>query len=130
MGLTGAQLDQRTDQDVVRLVFAYLACATIWLLVGTGIGFYVALKFVWPDLGVASFLSEPRLRPVHTNLVLFGWASLAQIAMALLVVPRTSRALLFSCRPRVAAARAIRVDSDVRRLGVADGISRGHCSVD
>jgi len=73
----------------VRLVFAYLACATIWLLIGTGIGFYVALKFVWPDLGVASFLSEPRLRPVHTNLVLFGWASLGQIAMALLVVPRT-----------------------------------------
>jgi cytochrome c oxidase cbb3-type subunit 1 len=123
--LTGAQLDQRTDQDVVRLVFAYLACATIWLLVGTGIGFYVALKFVWPDLGVASFLSEPRLRPVHTNLVLFGWASLAQIAMALLVVPRTSRALLFSCRLAWVSLIALNIALVTGTICLIAGVNNG-----
>jgi cytochrome c oxidase cbb3-type subunit 1 len=81
-------------------VFAYLATATAWLLVGTGIGLYVALKFVWPDLGIASWLSEARLRSIHTNIVLFGWASVAQIALALLVVPRTTRASLVN--PRLA----------------------------
>src|SRR5215472_8486913 len=67
------------EKQLVQVVFAYIACAAVWLLIGTAIGLYVALKFVWPDFGVASWLSEPRLRPVHTNLVLYGWASLAQI---------------------------------------------------
>lgn len=92
------QLDRRTDQGINRLVYTCLACATVWLVIGTAVGLIAALKFVWPDLTQVSWLSEPRLRPVHTNLVLFGWASLAQIALALLVVPRTTRAPLFSRR--------------------------------
>jgi cytochrome c oxidase cbb3-type subunit 1 len=79
------------DRRSVRLVYAYIACAAAWLVLGTLIGEYIALKFVWPDLGVAPWLSVGHLRPVHTSLVLFGWASIAGIGLALLVVPRTSR---------------------------------------
>jgi cytochrome c oxidase cbb3-type subunit 1 len=42
---------------------------------------------------------------VHTNLVLFGWLSLAQIGVALIVVPRTSRASL--AHPRLAWASLV-----------------------
>jgi cytochrome c oxidase cbb3-type subunit 1 len=87
-------LDREADHRLVRLVYAFLACATAWLVCGTAVGEYIALKFVWPDLGIASWLSEPRLRPIHTNIVLYGWASLGGISLALLVVPRTSRTSL------------------------------------
>jgi cytochrome c oxidase cbb3-type subunit I len=82
------------DKRLITLSFAFIACATAWLIIGTLIGTYIALKFVWPDFGIAPWLAESRLRPIHTNLVLFGWASLAGIGLALLVVPRTSRTTL------------------------------------
>ncbi len=54
------------DQRLTRLIYAYLASATGWLVVGTLIGVYLSLKFVWPDLGAvssardASVLLDPR----------------------------------------------------------------------
>jgi cytochrome c oxidase cbb3-type subunit I len=85
---------READRRLVRLVYTFIACAAAWLVCGTTVGEYIALKFVWPDLGIAPWLSVGRLRPVHTSLVLFGWASLAGIGLALLVVPRTSRTTL------------------------------------
>src|SRR5262249_40768094 len=41
-----------------------------------------------------------RVRPAHTNLVLFGWSSLVMVGLALYVVARTSRVPLWS--PRLA----------------------------
>jgi hypothetical protein len=62
-----ALTDRRTEKDLIWLVYSYVACAAAWLAIGTAIGLYVAIKFVWPDFGIASWLSEPRLRPVHTS---------------------------------------------------------------
>src|SRR4029077_20800255 len=53
------------DQRLTRVVYAYLVSGTFWLVFGTLVGEYLALKFVWPDLGVAPWLSFGRLRPVH-----------------------------------------------------------------
>src|SRR5258708_9070497 len=86
------------DQKRLRLVYAYVASGAAWLVFGTLVGAYLALKFVWPDLGVAPWLSFGRLRPVHTNVVFWGWASLAMLALALWVVPRTSQRRLHSVR--------------------------------
>jgi len=86
------------DHRLTHLVYAYLACATMWLLFGTLVGEYLGLKFAWPDLGVAPALSFGRLRPVHTNVVLWGWTSLSMIGLALWVVPRTSQKALHSLR--------------------------------
>jgi cytochrome c oxidase cbb3-type subunit 1 len=38
---------------------------------------YLGIKFVAPDVDQISWLSFGRLRPVHTNTVFWGWASLA-----------------------------------------------------
>lgn len=86
------------DRRLTHLVFAHLIGATSWLFVGTLVGLYLSLKFVWPDFGVASFLSVGRLRPVHTNTVFWGFASEAMLGLAYYVVPRTSRRELFSYR--------------------------------
>jgi len=95
------------DQRLTRLVYAYVATATVWLVLGTLVGAYLALKFVWPDLGVAPWLSFGRLRPVHTNIVFWGWASPAMLALALWVVPRTSQRRLHSIRLAAASLALI-----------------------
>ena len=94
------RVDEIIDADhrLTHLVYAYLACATVWLVFGTLVGEYLGLKFAWPDLGVAPWLSFGRLRPVHTNVVFWGWTSLSMIALALWVVPRTSQKALHSLR--------------------------------
>lgn len=84
------------DHRLTHLVFTYLLCATVWLVVGTLVGEYIGLKFAWPEFGVAPWLSFGRLRPVHTNVVFWGWASQAMIGLALWVVPQTSQRALHS----------------------------------
>lgn len=82
------------DPELSRLILWYLGCATFWLLFGTTIGEYVGIKFVAPDADHVSWLSFGRLRPVHTNSVFWGWASLGMIGLAYYVVPRVSNTRL------------------------------------
>lgn len=84
------------DDRLTKLVFSYLYSATIWLIFGTLAGLYLAFRFIFPDFGVFPWLSFGRLRPIHTNVVFWGWTSLSMIALALYVVPRTSQRPLFS----------------------------------
>lgn len=93
-----SRVDSPADQDtgLTRLIFAFIACATFWLVLGTLVGEYLGIKFVLPDIDHVAWLSFGRLRPVHTNTVFWGWASLAMIALALYVVPKTSQRGLYS----------------------------------
>ncbi len=89
---------QRTavDPRMGRLVLWYLITATCWLLAGTTIGEYLGVKFVAPDADHLSWLSFGRLRPVHTNAVFWGWASLGMIGLGYYVVPRVGNGKIFS----------------------------------
>ncbi|MBO9204315.1 MULTISPECIES: cbb3-type cytochrome c oxidase subunit I [Niastella] len=78
------------EPALTKLILWYLGCATGWLLLGTTAGEMVGIKFVTPDLDHYSWLSFGRLRPVHTNAVFWGWASLAMLGLAYYVVPRVS----------------------------------------
>lgn len=81
-----------------RLIIWYLGCATFWLLLGTTIGEYLGIKFVAPDADHVSWLSFGRLRPVHTNMVFWGWASLGMLGLGYYVVPRVSNTSLASIK--------------------------------
>src|SRR5256886_7272877 len=89
-----------TDAPTARVTFEYLVCATVWLLAGTTIGLIASIKLHWPEFLPFAWLSFGRVRPPHTNLVLFGWSSLVLVGLSLYVVSRTSRAPLWS--PRLA----------------------------
>lgn len=86
----------KTPPALNRLIMAYLAAATFWLVFGTLIGQYLGMKFVLPELDSVSWLSFGRLRPVHTNTVFWGWSSLAMIGLAYYVVTRTSNTTIYS----------------------------------
>ena len=82
------------DPELSKLILWYLGCAAFWLLFGTTIGEYVGIKFVAPDADHVSWLSFGRLRPVHTNAVFWGWASLGMLGLGYYVVPRVSNTKL------------------------------------
>lgn len=83
-------------KELQKLVLWYLTAATFWLIFGTMIGEYLGLKFVFPDLDEVAWLSFGRLRPVHTNTVFWGWASMAMIGLAYFVIARTSATRIYS----------------------------------
>src|SRR3989441_10140053 len=87
------------DPATVRVTFEYVAWATVWLLAGTTIGLIASIKLHWPEFLPFAWLSFGRVRPAHTNLVLFGWSSLVLVGVSLYVGSPTSRAPLWSPRP-------------------------------
>lgn len=90
------KLDLETPHELKKIVIWYLGAAVFWLVFGTAVGQYVGMKFVWPEMDSVRWLSFGRLRPVHTNSVFWGWASMAMIGLGYFVVARTSNTLIHS----------------------------------
>ncbi len=86
------------DPDLKKLILWFIGCSAFYLLLGTTIGEYLGIKFVAPDVDHFSWLSFGRLRPVHTNMVFWGWASLSMVGLAYYVVPRVSNVKLHSIK--------------------------------
>ncbi|MDV3309338.1 MAG: cbb3-type cytochrome c oxidase subunit I [Cyclobacteriaceae bacterium] len=87
-----------SDPELSRLVVAFAVSAALWLVLGTGVGQYLGMKFIWPEIDGISWLSFGRLRPVHTNMVFWGWASIAMLGLGYFVVARTSNTRIYSLR--------------------------------
>jgi len=85
-----------TPGKLKRLVIFYLGAAVFWLVFGTLVGQYLGMKFIWPELDNVSWLSFGRLRPVHTNSVFWGWASLAMFGLGYFVIARTSNTKIYN----------------------------------
>lgn len=75
--------------------FTIMAC--IYLVLGTGVGVFIASQLAWPQLNFGiPYISFGRLRSVHTNTVLYGFAGTVLLATAFYVVQRTCNARLWS----------------------------------
>lgn len=83
---------------LTNLILYFLGSAILWLVIGTSVGEYLGIKFVAPDVDHQSWLSFGRLRPVHTNMVFWGWASLAMVGLTYYVIPRVSNVKIFSLK--------------------------------
>jgi len=86
------------DPELTKLILWYLGSATFWLVLGTSVGEYLGIKFVAPDVDHVSWLSFGRLRPVHTNMVFWGWSSLAMIGLGYYVVSTVSNTVVASLK--------------------------------
>ena len=81
-----------------KLILWFLGCSVFWLLAGTTVGEYLGIKFVAPDADHISWLSFGRLRPVHTNMVFWGWASMAMVGLSYYVIPRVGNTKIFNLK--------------------------------
>jgi cytochrome c oxidase cbb3-type subunit I len=81
------------DDAVVR---NFALAAVLWGVVGMLVGVFIAAQLAWPELaGGIPWLSYGRLRPLHTNAVIFAFGGCALFAASYYVVQRTSQARLF-----------------------------------
>ena len=84
---------QTTYNDKVVRQFAVMT--VIWGIVGMLVGVIIAAQLVWPELNIGPWLHFGRLRPLHTNAVIFAFGGSALFATSYWCVQRTSHARLW-----------------------------------
>ncbi len=86
---------QETYYDTVVRQFAIMTI--VWGIVGMLVGVYIAAELTWPVLNFdIPYISFGRLRPLHTNAVIFAFGGSALFACSYYVVQRTSHVRLFA----------------------------------
>jgi len=85
-----------------RVVRQFAIMTVVWGIVGMAVGVLIAAQLVWPELNFdLPWTSYGRLRPLHTNAVIFAFGGCALFATSYYAVQRTSQAPLFA--PKLAA---------------------------
>lgn len=85
-----------------KVVKQFAVMTVIWGIVGMLVGLIIAAQLAWPQLNFDTpWFSYGRLRPLHTNAVIFAFGGCALFACSYYVVQRTCNASL--AFPRLAA---------------------------
>lgn len=80
----------------LKVVRQFTLTTILWGIVGMGVGVLIAAQLVWPALNFDTpWLTYSRLRPLHTNAVIFAFGTSALMATSFYVVQRTCQAKLF-----------------------------------
>ena len=80
-----------------RIVIRLIQFSVLWAVAGMLAGVYISAELIWPGLDFGQFwLSFGRLRPLHTNGIIFGFGVSALMATAFYSVQRTSHVPLFA----------------------------------
>ena len=92
MQLEHAQLTTYND----KVVRQFSIMAVVWGVFGMLMGVIIAAQLVWPELNLGlPWTSFGRLRPLHTNAVIFAFGGSALFATSYYVVQRTCQTRLF-----------------------------------
>ena len=90
-----ANMQATSYNDKVVRQFAIMT--VVWGVVGMLVGVIIAAQLAWPELNLGiSWLSYGRLRPLHTNAVIFAFGGCGLFAAAYYVVQRTCNVRLIS----------------------------------
>jgi cytochrome c oxidase cbb3-type subunit 1 len=80
-----------------RVVRQFTVMTVVWGIVGMLVGVIIAAQLAWPALNFdLPWLHFGRLRPLHTNAVIFAFGGSALMGTSLYVVQRTCQARLIS----------------------------------
>jgi cytochrome c oxidase cbb3-type subunit 1 len=80
-----------------KVVRQFAMMTVVWGIVGMLVGLTLAAQLIWPDLtfGV-EWLSYGRLRPLHTNAVIFAFGGSGLFAVSYYIVQRTCQVRLWA----------------------------------
>ena len=80
-----------------KVVRQFTIMTVVWGIVGMLVGVILAAQLIWPDLTYGiEWLSYGRLRPLHTNAVIFAFGGSAMFAVSYYIVQRTCQVRLFA----------------------------------
>ncbi|MCU7914489.1 MAG: cytochrome-c oxidase, cbb3-type subunit I [Candidatus Thiodiazotropha sp. (ex Gloverina cf. vestifex)] len=89
-----AAAEQEYNFDVVRW---FTVMATVYLVVGALVGVIIAAELAWPIVNLdIPYITFGRLRPLHTNAVIFAFGGCALMATSYYSVQRTCGVRLWS----------------------------------
>jgi cytochrome c oxidase cbb3-type subunit I len=84
------------DYDL-SVVKQFTVMTVVWGIVGMAVGVLIAAQLAWPVLNFDTpWLTYSRLRPLHTNAVIFAFGGSGLFAASYYVVQRTCQATLFA----------------------------------
>ncbi len=90
-----SEITNNTYHD--KVVISLIQFSVAWAVVAMAVGVYIAAELIWPSIDFGQFwLSFGRLRPLHTNGIIFGFGVSALMATAFYSVQRTSHVPLFA----------------------------------
>jgi cytochrome c oxidase cbb3-type subunit 1 len=108
-------------------VLMFYASAMVWLVIGTLLAGFVSFKLHSPDwLSDVSFLTWGRLRPVHMNIMVYGWASMAGMGTAIWLMARLCRTTLRHPLLLVTGAWFWNIGVAIGITGILMGYSTGY----
>jgi len=80
-----------------KVVRQFTVMTVVWGIVGMAVGVLIAAQLFWPALNFdIPWLTYGRLRPLHTNAVIFAFGGSALFATSYYVVQRTCHVRLFA----------------------------------
>jgi cytochrome c oxidase cbb3-type subunit I/II len=81
------------DNAIVR---KFLVATVVWGIVGMLVGLFIACELVWPELNFHEYFTFGRLRPLHTNAVIFAFVGNGIFAGVYYSLQRLLKARMFS----------------------------------
>ena len=88
---------QQTEHYNDRVVRQFALMTVVWGIVGMLVGVIIASQLLWPALNFdIPWLTYSRLRPLHTNAVIFAFGGSALFATSYYIVQRTCHVRLFA----------------------------------
>ncbi|HEV3408799.1 MAG TPA: cbb3-type cytochrome c oxidase subunit I [Chthoniobacterales bacterium] len=108
-------------------VLMFYTSAVLWLIAGTLLALATSFGVHMPDLlGGVSFLSWGRLRPAHTNAMLYGWAANVGLGTAIWLMARLCRTTLRHPLLLVAGASFWNIGVTIGIIAILAGESSGY----
>jgi cytochrome c oxidase cbb3-type subunit 1 len=116
----------RADQSSSLVVGVCLTMAVVWLVLASVAGLISSIKLHAPDWWVdEAWITFGRIRPIHLNLVAYGWCSMAGIGVALWLIPRLLKTELLGARYALLGGALWAVGVTAGTVALAMGYSDG-----
>ncbi|TGN18760.1 cytochrome-c oxidase, cbb3-type subunit I [Leptospira idonii] len=88
-----SSMEQTYNNGIVK---AFLISALVWGVASMLVGVWIAFQMVYPELNIGPYFTFGRLRPLHTNAAIFGFALSIIFATGYHTVQRLCRVKIWS----------------------------------
>jgi cbb3-type cytochrome oxidase subunit 1 len=119
-------IDEQPDSQEQSAAKAFALTSGIWFAFATSFGMIAAGYLIAPDfMANIEYIQFGRVRPIHVNLVLFGFVTPGLLAVAFYYTPRLLRTHLFSQKLGVITAVLWNIMLVIAVVSLAMGYSQG-----
>jgi cytochrome c oxidase cbb3-type subunit 1 len=114
------------DKSTSLVVGVCLTLAVVWLVLASLAGLISSIKMHEPDWWVQyGWLTFGRIRPIHLNMVAYGWCSLAGIGVAIWLIPRLLKTELVGAKYALVGGGLWTIGVFAGTVAIAMGYSDG-----